>query len=690
MYSREDAKAIARRQQPDFLLKAKKIGYICPKCRNGEGNTGDGIVLDKKDGYHYKCFRCGLYADIFELYGLHFGLTDNKEIFNQVYEYFKISIDDVKNKRIHHQKESDLSSVKDYEILSDYMSFFKKAVKDNNFQYLIKRGISRDTQVKFFIGYVPDWRHPKTPNAPATPRCIIPTSRHSYLARDTRQSIPEQQQRYKKSKVGKVEIFNIAVMDTMDIIFITEGEIDAMSVYEASGGSAAAIAIGSVAYHNIFMDKLKQKYRSHVFVLMLDNDEPDPECPDIVPAGQKELLKLQEELLHLNIPFIVANYDYKDPNEYLMKDPDSMRNTVLFLKAKAEHIKEDNKYNAIELLDYFRTIENRPYRFEAKTGFVNLDNNLSGGLHEGFIVIGAVSGLGKTTFILQLADQIAANNVDVIFFSLEMSKFELIAKSISRNTYKISQELKMKGCSLAKDTAQILNGQRYKYYSVDEKKLISDSIDDYEKSALSLYIYEGRYKGKRMTTQHIREIVKQHINEKKRKPVVMIDYLQMLAPVNMNFTDKQNIDASVFELKEISRDNSIPVIAVSSFNRENYLEPVSMLSFKESGAVEYSSDILFGMQYYGMDYQKGERDGDRKKRIRELKEQVEIKKNSKEPVEIELKCIKNRNGRTFTIPFSTVMAFNYLEEEGHYDFIQKNNEKQKSPLNQFKDKIPVK
>lgn len=48
--------------------------------------------------------------------------------------------------------------------------------------------------------------------------------------------------------------------------------------------------------------------------------------------------------------------------------------------------------------------------------------------------MGAISSLGKTTLILQIADQIAQNGKDVLIFSLEMAKAELMAKSISRHT----------------------------------------------------------------------------------------------------------------------------------------------------------------------------------------------------------------------------------------------------------------
>ena len=48
--------------------------------------------------------------------------------------------------------------------------------------------------------------------------------------------------------------------------------------------------------------------------------------------------------------------------------------------------------------------------------------------------VGAISSLGKTTFVTQIADQIAAQGTDVLIFSIEMSRWEIISKSISRHT----------------------------------------------------------------------------------------------------------------------------------------------------------------------------------------------------------------------------------------------------------------
>jgi len=61
---------------------------------------------------------------------------------------------------------------------------------------------------------------------------------------------------------------------------------------------------------------------------------------------------------------------------------------------------------------------------------------------------------------------------------------------------------------------------------------------------------------------------------------------------NPNASDKQNTDKTVLELKRISMDYIIPVLAVSSFNRDNYLNPVTMSSFKESGAIEWMTSFI--------------------------------------------------------------------------------------------------
>jgi replicative DNA helicase len=157
--------------------------------------------------------------------------------------------------------------------------------------------------------------------------------------------------------------------------------------------------------------------------------------------------------------------------------------------------------------------------------------------------------------------------------------------------------------------------------------------------------------------EEIRREVQKHISFTGNTPVVIIDYLQIIAPHDMSATDKQNTDKAVLELKRLSRDKKIPVIAISSFNRENYTAPVNLASFKESGAIEYSSDVLLGLQLAGMD-ELSQSDNKRT----ETTKLIEAKKSA-DPRATQLKILKNRNGKTgVSLYYDYYPLFNTFKE----------------------------
>ena len=271
-------------------------------------------------------------------------------------------------------------------------------------------------------------------------------------------------------------------------------------------------------------------------------------------------------------------------------------------------------------------------------------------------MVGAISSLGKTTFCLQIADQIAQSGQDVLIFSLEMARDELIAKSVSRLT--LLEDMRQNGSTAhAKTTRGIMTGTRYADYSQTEKSLIQASVTAYGNYAKNIYITEGMGN---VGVEDIRDKVQKHIKITGKAPVVLIDYLQIIAPADMRATDKQNTDKAVLELKRLSRDYGIPVIGISSFNRDNYTAPVNLASFKESGAIEYSSDVLIGLQYSGMDYQESEADKAREKRLRELMKSVIADGKNGKPQKIQVKILKNRNGSKGDTLLDFYPMFNYF------------------------------
>lgn len=262
-----------------------------------------------------------------------------------------------------------------------------------------------------------------------------------------------------------------------------------------------------------------------------------------------------------------------------------------------------------------------------KTGYNILDNCLDGGLYEGLYAIGAISSLGKTTFCLNIAEQIAASQNDVIIIALEMSKYALIGRSISRLTFlKYQAHPDKYNYSWCKTSRGITDGSRYKYYSDDEKNLINECIDYYAQHIGNhLFIYEAV---KHLTVEDINNIVVRHIALTGNKPVVIVDYLQLIQHEDkyLNGNDKIRTDFNLTELKQLSRDYKLPIVVISSFNRAGYNTEVKFECFKESGGIDFSCDVIMGLQLSGV--------GTPDFNVNEEK--------AKDPREIELVFLKNR------------------------------------------------
>ena len=652
--AREQLKGYLRNYVESVTQKSKGANlYVCPLCGSGTGKSGTG-AFSIKNGTSWKCFSCNAGGDIFDLYGAINGTADHNEQLRGLSELYGVQVasyrptaqedfspeyqNPTKNERYTHN--SIHTSVYTQAETEDYTDFFLQAHKAvEQTDYWKKRGLSKETVDRFKLGYVAEWRHPKAPKAPTSPRLIIPTSTGSYLARDTRDEIPAEQKPYSKSKVGSIQLFNKRALQTATKpIFIVEGELDALSIIEVGG---EAVALGTTTKSKALVELLKAQAPAQALIIALDNDE----------AGQRASRELTEGLQGLNIPCYSFNPcgEYKDANEALQRDREALTIAV----AEAEHLKDEEEqakrdaYLKNSTANYLQSFINgiadsvdTPY---IPTGFKKLDSVLDGGLYEGLYIVGAISSLGKTTIITQIADQIAKAGTDVLIFSLEMARAEIMAKSISRHTL---QSVLATGGDIrnAKTARGITTGKRYIDYSQTERDLLNNAIMEYSQYAQNIYISEGVGD---IGAEQIRETVQKHILYTGKTPVVIIDYLQILAPYSERATDKQNTDKAVMELKRISRDYKTPVIGISSFNRANYKEAVTMEAFKESGAIEYSSDILIGLQLKGA----GKKDFDANEAKR------------KDPREIELVILKNRNGRTGdSLSFNFYPLFNYFEE----------------------------
>lgn len=545
----------------------------------------------------------------------------------------------------------------------DFTADFTKWAEENERtggKYLLGRGISLDTQRRFKVGFCPSWNHPKT-GAYGGARCIIPTSKESYLARATDPAAT-----WRAPKAGHARIFNMKAVSraaaSAKPVYIVEGEIDAMSLEEIN---AHAIGLGSKSYIKLFFKALDALAPSlgHVypsFVIVPDYDPPKPGQDEAAKEKEREAytqelgegLKKRGFIAMPARPFPKiegATTQPKDVNALLVESRERLEvweseNAALlndFERDAQEEFLADFKGGFKSFLGHLA--ENAAFK-PIKTGFPGLDEALGGGLYRGFYVLGAVPSLGKTTLALQIADYIAGSKAenglykepqDVLFFALEMSRDEMIAKSLSRFT--ALEALKENWVITTASTKnQILrNGQNPEGKS--KGVLVSRALVEYERSqAERLCFVEGVGD---ISAAQIRGTLEKFTRLNKRPPVVFVDYMQIMASpdVKSGLTDKQIVDKNVLELKRISRDFKTPVIAISNLNREAYTKELSMASFKETGAIEYTADALIGLQFQGV----GSKDFDE----REAKNRNSPDVANLNEREIEAVILKNRNGR---------------------------------------------
>ena len=602
------------------------------------------------------CFSCGVDYDIFDVVAIDTGLS-GKELFNHVYSLYNISVDYDNSKsqtssksipqpesktNVNIQKGTQQELPR--ESLTEFFAKCHSAVEKTD--YWKKRGLSKAIVDAYNLGY---WEEKR--------RFVIPTGEFSYNARATWEA--DKKERYLKPK-GHFELFNLnAIPLAEQPVFVVEGEFDALSIIEAGG---IAVALGSSSNLR-FIEFLKSNRPKYPLILALDNDE----------AGRAGEAKLSEELTKIQVEFVDADITlgFKDANEALVGDRETFiqtvlnaRNNVLALLEEKRQKEEAAYYqtSAVNgLTEFIADIERRHNKDCVSTGFQNLDDILDGGFYPGLYIIGAISSLGKTTFALQVADNAAKKGQDVLVFSLEMGKQELIAKSISRLSF---QKCRSWGSELdyATTTRNLLNGKSLN--SKERVDFLNECIKSYADYAGRIFYHIGIGD---IGVEKIKAVIARHIKITGRKPLVIIDYLQIIAPFDMRATDKQNTDKAVVELKRASRDYDVPIFAISSFNRENYTSPVNIASFKESGAIEYTSDVLMALQFKGMDYLKkddGKYEDEKTRTARIIQLRAEQEKNAEIPgkaQELQLKILKNRNGRKGGIDLEFHPMFNCFE-----------------------------
>lgn len=217
------------------------------------------------------------------------------------------------------------------------------------------------------------------------------------------------------------------------------------------------------------------------------------------------------------------------------------------------------------------------------TGFIDLDYRTAGLQPSDLILVAARPSMGKTAFVLNLAQHVAFHeNMCTAIFSLEMSKEQLVNRLFSLESRVDAQALRTGNLSDA-DWEKLIEGAGI----IGNSELIIDDTP-------GISISEMRSKCRKYKLEHDLKLV-------------IIDYLQLMSGSGRSESRQQEISEISRSLKALARELSVPVIALSQLSRavEQRPDHRPMLSdLRESGAIEQDADVvmfIYRDDYYNKD-----------------------------------------------------------------------------------------
>lgn len=215
------------------------------------------------------------------------------------------------------------------------------------------------------------------------------------------------------------------------------------------------------------------------------------------------------------------------------------------------------------------------------SSFDDLDAITQGFHNSDLIIIAGRPSMGKTAFSLTLAKNIALKyKKKVVFFSLEMTKEQLLYRLLSTET--LISQTKLRSGRISKDEWININN------TISGLSNLSFYIDDTPNISISEILFKIK-----------------RLNQEKDHPVglLFIDYLQLLEDLDKNNNRVQEVSKITRNLKKLARELNVPIIVMSQLSRnvETRTNKRPMLSdLRESGSIEQDADVV--MMLYRDDY----------------------------------------------------------------------------------------
>ena len=291
----------------------------------------------------------------------------------------------------------------------------------------------------------------------------------------------------------------------------------------------------------------------------------------------RKMIKLNESIENMC-------YAGKEPVESIMEQTEKSMFQLLQRRTTGEYVPiKQVVLNALDRIE--KASKSKGTVTGIPTGFIDLDYKLSGFQPSDFILIAARPSMGKTAFVLNIAQYMAfKKNKAVAIFSLEMSKEQLVNRLFSLESQVDAQSLRT-GNMKDSDWEKLIEGAGV----IGQSKLIIDDTP-------GISISELRSKCRKYKLEHGLDII-------------IIDYLQLMTgSVGKSSESRQQEVSDISrQLKGLARELNVPVVSLSQLSRavESRPDKRPMLSdLRESGAIEQDADVvmfIYRDEYYNKD-----------------------------------------------------------------------------------------
>lgn len=285
---------------------------ICPICGNGSsGKNATPVEVHFKDGkWLYNCFRCGdFHGDLITIIADDLKLNPKDyDDFTKIlaagaaaigYNFVSRTSKAATRKPVIVQPQHD-TDAKQIPLIKADIDAAKSNLED--LPPADRRGLNLETLRHFGCGYLKDWTHPKCrvkgTTAYPTPRIIIPTDDgQHYNAVLPPSARPRADKQYWKMHAGTKDTpFNAAALKDAELIIVVEGEIDAMSIWQATEGKVAVVATLGAGSFNILLPLLN---RNQKCIVLFDDDG----------GGQSNAKKIVDTLIKRGYPAVSLTFD---------------------------------------------------------------------------------------------------------------------------------------------------------------------------------------------------------------------------------------------------------------------------------------------------------------------------------------------------------------------------------------------